>query len=142
MIFHTVPRKYARLHDSCHYKDTTSQIPDELKPIECHDSLSTTGVKIADNPFEGKISNITPFSTWKISLPKVDFNNGIKFSGSGATVRLTFHVYAQLKPTTMTTSERALKAFYLRTSDIEVPPHIKNLFSDAPEAQKIGFSAT
>ena len=140
ITFRTVPRQYSRLHyieNSSHYKDTTCQAAEKLKPIESHDFLSTTGVKIADNPFDGKISNITPFSTWKISLPKVDFNRGIKFSGGGVTVRLIFHVYAQLKATTTTASERAVKAFYLRTRDIVVPPHIRNLFSNVPSAESI-----
>ena len=41
---------------------------------------------------------ITPFSTWRISLPPTLTNQGIKFdTSSGLTVRLIFCIFAQLK---------------------------------------------
>ncbi|KAL5479210.1 hypothetical protein EMCRGX_G022704 [Ephydatia muelleri] len=44
------------------------------------------------------ISMITPFSTWRISLPPTLTNQGIKFdTSSGLTVRLIFCIFAQLK---------------------------------------------
>ena len=44
------------------------------------------------------ISMITPFSTWRISLPPTLTNQGIKFdTSSGLTVCLIFCIFAQLK---------------------------------------------
>ena len=69
-----------------------------------------------DNPFSGKQSNITPFSSWKIWLPPTLKNEDIKFDNCprGLTIRITFQILAQLKAVTTTTANREQKALNLR----------------------------
>ena len=61
---------------------------------------STTG----QGPFSGKISSITPFSKWHVSLPQTQSNEDIKFDDH-LIIRLTFRIYAQLKETKISALE-------------------------------------
>jgi hypothetical protein len=125
--FQTVPRLYTFLDDvcnSCHSKNVSCECSTASK---ANSFLLVSGVPINntdDNPFRGKVSNITPFSTWRISLPPTKSNEDILFDDSpvGVTVRLTFHIYAQLKEYFMTTAERVSSAFLLRTRDMRSDP--------------------
>ncbi|MBO4269846.1 hypothetical protein [Microbispora triticiradicis] len=47
-------------------------------------------------PFDEKITKVTPFSTWKISLPGTAANRGLTFAGRTVDVVLTFTVTALL----------------------------------------------
>lgn len=62
------------------------------------------------NPFGTEISDVTPFSAWNISLPQTSDNEEINFddSSKGVTVRLIFHVYAQLKENAPPSAENFL----------------------------------
>ncbi|XP_072050746.1 uncharacterized protein [Amphiura filiformis] len=84
LTFQTTSRFYTGLQNV----DTSSHeyIPKRAKPTD----------------FDNKISNITPFSTWRVSLPSTaPSNEGIVFDDDsrGVTIRLVFHIYAQLKET-------------------------------------------
>jgi hypothetical protein len=49
-----------------------------------------------EGPFDKKVTRVTPFSTWKISVPKNhNTNKGVEFTGTHATVELDFHLTAQ-----------------------------------------------
>ena len=77
-----------------------------------------------DNPFSGKISNITSFSSWKFSLPPTSSNEDIKFDNCprGLTIWLTFQIFSQLKEVTTTTAEINQKAFELCHHGGEILP--------------------
>jgi hypothetical protein len=49
-----------------------------------------------DDEFADKITRITPFSLWQISLPKVENNQGIQFVNLAVEVSLDFYVSAHL----------------------------------------------
>ena len=120
LIFQTLPRLFTFLNDiadSCHFIDEPTSLP-----IQEEMNLVTLGS--GDNPFNEKISNITPFSSWKISLPPTLSNENIKFDNCprGLTIRLTFQIFAQLKETTTTSQERVRKAFELRQRVAEAQP--------------------
>ena len=55
---------------------------------------------MGNNPFGANISPITPFSNWRVSLPKSSFNDGIEFS-EAITVDITLSFYGNyyLPPT-------------------------------------------
>lgn len=112
MTFQTVSRLYTFLHDvssSCHHKDA---------PCE-EESEEGLPVATSDTPFGNKLSSITPFSAWTVSLPPNETNEGIKFENCprGVTIRLTFHISAQLIENASSTSVRMGKALMLRTRD-------------------------
>ena len=75
-----------------------------------------------DVVIDQNISMITPFSTWRISLPPILTNKGIKFDTStGLTVRLVFCIFAQLKemPNTLRMQQlRNRNAYSLRGSNL------------------------
>ena len=111
LTFQTVSRLYTFLNDvtnSYHCIDKPTPMP-----IQEEEFLVTLGS--GDNPFSGKISNITPFPSWKFSLPPTSSNEDIKFDNCprGLTIRLTFQIFAQLKEVTTTTAERIQKVFEL-----------------------------
>ena len=91
-------------------------------------------VQLSGNPFYGKISDITPFSTWRISLPPTLSNDGITFDNCprGVTIRLTFQIFAQLKETTTTSTARTARAFQLRKRIGQMPTA-----QSAPQSQSL-----
>ena len=118
LTFQTIPRVYTFLNDvgdSYHCIDKPTPTP-----IHGEAFLVTQGS--GDNPFGAQISNITPFSSWKISLPPTSSNGDIKFDNCprGLTIRLTFQIFAQLKEVTTTTAERVQKAFELRRRGAQI----------------------
>ncbi|XP_038064052.1 uncharacterized protein LOC119734556 [Patiria miniata] len=115
--FQTTSRIFTGLHDvstSSHvvYDHGNVQNPDVV--------LATTG----QDHFGAKTSSITPFSSWQVSLPKTQSNEGIEFDdySRGVTVRLIFRIYAQLKESTMTPSEMNSAARRLLTRQDYVKP--------------------
>ena len=137
LTFKTVPRVYTFLHDvstSSHCKDASFQ----SNPLEAkaHFPLLKVATDDSDNPFAGKVSNITPFSTWRVSLPSTESNEGIVFDDCprGLTVRLTFNIYAQLKEGAPPLPERMRNAFILRSQGIEVPLNMRHIYSSSPRS--------
>lgn len=72
-------------------------------------------ISSSEDPFGDNISNVTPFSKWQISLPPSASNEGIDFQPEGLTVRLTFHIFAQLKESATDVETRILCSAYLRS---------------------------
>ena len=120
LTFQTLSHFYTFLNDvanSYHCIDKPTHMP-------IHEEAFLVTLGSGDNPFSGKISNITPFSSWKFSLPPTSSNEDIKFDNCprGLTIRLTFQIFAQLKEVTTTTAERIQKAFELRRRGGEILP--------------------
>jgi hypothetical protein len=92
--FQTAPRIFTGLHEVSSSRHEFSDVPNVENPAAY---LATTG----QDPFSDRISDITPFSKWQISLPETQSNEDIKFDDHqrGVTVRIIFHIYAQLKET-------------------------------------------
>lgn len=112
--FCTNSRLFTFLHDtssSSHFK-----ILDPCPPPAHTNAVTQFTISSGDDPFGDNISNITPFSTWKFSLPPSASNNGINFDDDprGLTVRLTFHILAQLKENTEN-MDRIFRSAYLRS---------------------------
>ncbi|KAI6649630.1 hypothetical protein LOD99_6634 [Oopsacas minuta] len=95
---------------SSHYYDESKEHDPELNPLE---SIVIDSIPYKEDPFKGMISDITPFSTWKISLPPVKDNEGLQFDNS-LTIRLKFYIYAQLLERAITPLERIQRAISLR----------------------------
>lgn len=141
--FRTVSRLYTFLDNVCnssHCKDVSFA---GSTCAEANYFLQVSGMSISgidNNPFGDKVSDVTPFSTWRISLPPTMSNEEIKFdnSPSGVTVRLTFHIYAQLKENTLTTSEKIRHAFALRTrsTSLKLPRLSSKMLNADPPPQQ------
>ena len=111
--FCTNPRLFTFLHDvstSSHFKILEPCPPPTKSNVVSQFSISTD-----DNPYGDNISNITPFSSWKFSLPQSASNKGIHFDDpQGLTVRLTFHIFAQLKESSKA-MDRIIRSACLRS---------------------------
>uniref|UniRef100_UPI00358F5283 uncharacterized protein n=1 Tax=Myxine glutinosa TaxID=7769 RepID=UPI00358F5283 len=95
LTYRSMSRIFPEKHD---VRSSSHMMSDERNAEESpHAFIATTG----QNTFDGKISSITPFSAWDVSLPKTLSNEDIQFDNSscGVTVRLIFRIYAQLKET-------------------------------------------
>ena len=101
LTFQTASRVFTGLHEVTSSTHGVSDKPLVVTKPEAF--LLPTG----QDPFSGKISNITPFSTWRVSLPKSASNEDIVFDdySRGVTVRLIFQIYAQLKEASVSSSE-------------------------------------
>ncbi|XP_038061127.1 uncharacterized protein LOC119731911 [Patiria miniata] len=108
LTFQTVSRIFTGLHEV----SSSSHVPplQAAKTFKPSMRLAIFGDRSFDN-----ISEITPFSTWKVSLPATSSNEGIQFDNfpGGVTVRLIFHIFAQLKETGLTPKE-----IFMRSHDL------------------------
>ena len=95
LTFQTVSRLFTGLNE---VKDPN------VKEVKASQPFADT---TNQNAFEGKISNITPFSTWRVSLPNTLSNEELKFDENAdtVTIRLIFEIYAQLKETPLSNQE-------------------------------------
>ena len=130
LTFQTLPRLYTFLDDVANSFHCVAQ--PNSSATQTSASVVTHGS--SDNPFYGKISHITPFSTWRISLPPTQSNDGISFDNCprGVTIRLTFQIFAQLKETTTTSTARTARAFHLRKRIGQMPAA-----QSAPQSQPL-----
>ena len=127
LTFQTLSRFYTIKNDVAN----SSHSIDKPTPMPIHEGSG-------DNPFSGT-SQITPFSSWKISLPPTPSNEDMKFDNCprGLTIRLTFQIFAQLKEVTTTTAERIQKAFELRRCGGEILPAQPLLFKSMSPIQTL-----
>ncbi len=120
LTFQTVSRIFTGLHEVSSSSHTVTDKP--TTPSSPKAIVDTTG----QDPFGGKISNITPFSTWQVSLPKSASNEGLQFDdhSRGVTVRLVFQIYAQLKENMFSSLEVHQASMKLRARGDYVQPSI------------------
>ena len=143
--FSTNPRLFTFLHDissSSHFK-----IVDPCLPPTHTNAVSQFTISTGDDPFGDKISNITPFSTWKFSLPPSASNKGINFDDHprGLTVRVTFHIFAQLKESTEDIQSRILCSAFLRSRighSICTCPHATKKRADLIHTSLFGLASS
>ena len=135
ITFQTEPRLYTykyNVSSSRHCKDLLQTVDKSHECLKAEvNQLQQLGIS-ADDHFGDKVSKITPFSTWSISLPPTSSNENIVFDDCtrGVTIRLTFYLFAQLKEKeSLTLSERMHRATVLRTRNIEITPDM--LLSDS-----------
>lgn len=113
--FCTNSRLFTFLHDvssSSHFKMVGPCSPHTHTEVASQFTISS-----GDNPFGDNISDITPFSTWQISLPPSSSNQGICFDNDlpALTIRLTFHIFAQLKESAEDIETRIHRSAYHRS---------------------------
>ena len=133
LTFETLSHNYSYLYNvssSSHCKNLLQKVDKSQECIVAQQSYTHYGAA-ADAYFGVYVSKITPFSSWTIALPPTSSNENITFDNCprGVTVRLTFHLYAQLKETYLSTEERIRKVAILRTRNLDLSPDMMDAMS-------------
>ena len=134
LTFQTLSHNYSYLYNvssSSHCKNLLQKVDKSQECIVAQQQNYTLYGAAADAYFGDYVSKITPFSSWTIALPPTSSNENITFDNCprGVTVRLTFHLYAQLKETYLSTEERIRKAAILRTRNLDLSPDMMDAMS-------------
>lgn len=64
-------------------------------------------------PVNEHISQVSPFSDWEVSFPSVTSNKGLAFNGQSVTLRLVFHIVAQLNDSPALHNKATLEGSWL-----------------------------
>ena len=135
LTFQTTQRMYTTLNrvtDSSHSIDESNDINSSYP-----EDLHLCGISLTGGPYEGKITRITPFSKWQLTLPATQSNEEIQFDKMqrGLTIRIIFTLFAQLKETTRSQNDMIKQAQNLRTFNYLTLPDVSGaqyLFSPKP----------
>ena len=100
---------------SCHCKDVASA---ESSCLEVTTNLLPLNVATTDstNPFGNKVSSITPFSAWTISLPPTTSNEDIKFEEISSQTESIIQNFYEAQE-----MSRKFHWYYFQDSDFKAP---------------------